>query len=528
MGDATQTLLGQVLQDTYRIERKIGEGGMGSVFEASHTRVRRRFAIKVLAPEVASNPEAFTRFRREAEITSELGHPHIIEVIDFNVTPAGAPYMVMELLQGESLGDHIQREGALPLARVEAILRQTASALAAAHRRGVIHRDLKPQNIFLCRREDGSEVVKVLDFGISKVKGSRSMMTGTHVVIGTPNYMTPEQAEGRAAQVTERTDVFALGTILYEMLSGQAPFLADTIPAVLYQVVHVEPPPLASLRPDLPLGARAAVEHALRKRPEDRFASVDELAASFAAALAGAGISLFASTALPAGGQDLTGPFALSPATGPGAPLPAAQSTLSASVGEVSLAPGRETIAPPRRRIAIYAASAFLVAGGLAGGIAYLALRDRGATPAGAGSGSAPVRAAGTGSSAARPDAAAVAARPPDARAPSPDRAAVAARPDLPRPAAKKRKDLVATKQTKKAVAAVVRPALGTLNVASPAAPATVDGRAIPDGAPFGNLKLPAGRHRLRITKKGCAPYEATVVIKANQITVHKAKLACK
>jgi serine/threonine-protein kinase len=523
--DAALGLIGQVLQETYRIERKIGEGGMGAVYEASHTRVRRRFAIKVLSPEVASNEEAFARFRREAEITSELGHPHIIEVIDFNVTASGSPYMVMELLQGESLGDHIQREGALPLARVEAILRQTAAALAAAHRRGVIHRDLKPQNIFLCQREDGSEVVKVLDFGISKVKGSRSMMTGTHVVIGTPNYMTPEQAEGRAAQVTEQTDVFALGTILYEMLSGQAPFLADTIPAVLYQVVHVEPPSLAGLRSDLPQGARLAVERALRKRPEERWASIEELAQAFAAALAGAGVDLLGSTALPR--SDLTGPVLRSaPAvvTGPGPD--AARSTLSASAGELSLAPAVEP-SPPRNRIAIYALAAFLVAGGLAGGIVYLALgREERSDPAGRGGGSAV--SAGSGVAAARPDQR-VAIRPaPDARSAAPDRALLAARPDL-RPPAKKRRDPIIKKAqpAAKVQPAAAKPTFGTLNVVSPPAAATIDGRPVTDGAPFGNLRLGVGRHTLKLNKKGCAPYSTTVVIERDKLTVIKAQLTC-
>jgi eukaryotic-like serine/threonine-protein kinase len=191
MGDVNG-LIGQVLHDTYRIDRLLGEGGMGAVYAASHLRLARRFAIKMLFPAVAEHPEAMARFKREAEVTSALGHPNIVEVIDFYHMPDGTPYLVMELLEGEDLGARLLRTGRLPLDEAASILRQATSGLQAAHQLGIIHRDLKPQNIFLCRRREGGSLVKVVDFGISKVLGSRSSMTKTHALLGTPNYMAPE------------------------------------------------------------------------------------------------------------------------------------------------------------------------------------------------------------------------------------------------------------------------------------------------------------------------------------------------
>jgi serine/threonine-protein kinase len=278
--------IGEVLQETYRLERLIGEGGMGKVFEASHTRLRRRFAVKLLAPAVSSLPEAVARFRREGEITSSLGHPHIIEVVDSNTTPDGQSYIVMELLDGESLGSRLARPPALGLPEAAEVVRQAASALDAAHGLGVVHRDLKPENIFLCRRAgEPGLFVKVLDFGISKVLGSQSMLTAASVIMGTPSYMAPEQAEGRISEIDARTDVFALGAILYEMLAGRPPFVGESITSVLYQTVHQEPTPLRELRPLLPAAVEAVVARALAKRPEDRPPTIAALAEDLSRAL---------------------------------------------------------------------------------------------------------------------------------------------------------------------------------------------------------------------------------------------------
>ena len=205
-------MIGQVLHDTYRLERLLGTGGMGMVYEASHRRLARRFAVKVLAVAHAADPEAMERFKREAMTTSRLGHPHIVEVIDFHQTPEGTSYLVMELLEGEDLATRLRRPPRVELHELGWIVSQTASALQAAHNRGIVHRDLKPQNIFLCKAEDRPDFVKVIDFGVSKVLGVEGSMTSTGAVVGTPFYMAPEQADRRTTEVVPATDVYALGS----------------------------------------------------------------------------------------------------------------------------------------------------------------------------------------------------------------------------------------------------------------------------------------------------------------------------
>jgi serine/threonine protein kinase len=285
-------LVGEILGETYKLERLLGEGGMGVVYEASHLRLRRRFAIKVLYPEVAANAEAMARFQQEALITSELGHKNIVEVIDFNHTDAGVPYIVMELLEGEDLEALLEREQRLDPSLTAEILRQVASALQSAHGHGIVHRDLKPSNIFLCQRSaedtdphDSAVWIKVVDFGISKVLGASSSLTKTRFTMGTPGYMSPEQAEGRSKEVDARTDIFSLGAILYEMLSGRPPFEGESIPTVLYKVVHQEPAPLRDF-PDLPSGLEPVLARAMAKAQADRFEDMTSFAQAFEQALA--------------------------------------------------------------------------------------------------------------------------------------------------------------------------------------------------------------------------------------------------
>ncbi len=309
MGYDGTSLVGQVLGDTYRVERELGGGGMGAVYEASHLRLRRHFAIKVLFPKVAANEEALARFQREAQITSSLGHPHIVEVIDFNHAPDGSPYIVMELLEGRDLEGLLQERGPLPLERVATIFGQVAGALLAAHEQGIIHRDLKPSNVFLCDKAGQRDVVKVVDFGISKVLGSKSVVTRTQATMGTPGYMSPEQAEGRAAEVDIRTDVFAMGTMLYEMLSGRPPFAGESIPTMLYKIVHQPPPPLRGVCPGIPAEIEVVVHRALEKSPEDRFPSMEEMVVALGEALAGTSAELRGSL-LSAAGVSMTAPMA--------------------------------------------------------------------------------------------------------------------------------------------------------------------------------------------------------------------------
>ena len=270
--------VGTTIADTYTLEALLGRGGMGSVFLASHARLPgKRVAIKLLHVEL-TDADVIARFRREALIASQLEHPNIVRVDDYNLTPDGTPYLVLEYLEGESLAERLTR-GPLPLEHVMSIVRMVGSAVAAAHREGIVHRDLKPQNIFLVPTEiDGHlhEIAKVLDFGISKMRGSDTIKTHENTLLGTPQYMAPEQATGRHADVDERTDVFALGAITYEMLTGRPAFTGENIPEVVFKVVYEPPPALAAAAPHVPTHVVAAVERAMQKQAGDRFVTVSE------------------------------------------------------------------------------------------------------------------------------------------------------------------------------------------------------------------------------------------------------------
>ena len=267
---------GTIVAETYQVTRLLGQGGMGAVWEAKHLRLPdKRVVVKVL---LFGTTDAVTlaRFRREAEIASRLGHPNIVQVLDFNTLPDGAPFIVLELLQGESLAARLARVRPT-FEQTLSIVTQMGSALAAAHREGIVHRDLKPDNVFLCPTPlDGEvrDVVKLLDFGISKIRGAKTVLTQSEALIGTPQYMAPEQATGRNDDIDARTDIFAFGAIVFEMLAGRPPFLGDTLTAVIHAVVYAPAPSLRQLAPETPVAVVAAVERALAKEPEGRFPDV--------------------------------------------------------------------------------------------------------------------------------------------------------------------------------------------------------------------------------------------------------------
>ncbi|HEX2690172.1 MAG TPA: serine/threonine-protein kinase [Kofleriaceae bacterium] len=282
--------VGSVIADTYTIEALLGRGGMGAVFLASHKRLAgKQVAIKILHTEV-EDTDVVARFKREAEIAARLNHPNIVGVIDYNLAPDGTPYLVLDYLEGETLAQRIAR-GPLPLEQVLSIVRQVGAAVAAAHRAGIVHRDLKPQNIFLVPTVvDGREVeiAKVLDFGISKIRGSQTVKTQDSMLLGTPQYMAPEQATGQHAIIDDRTDVFALGAIVYEMLCGQPAFSGASIPEVVFKVVYEQPPPLELQAPSVPSAIVTAVAQAMAKAAEERFATV----AGFVEAITGQPLTL--------------------------------------------------------------------------------------------------------------------------------------------------------------------------------------------------------------------------------------------
>jgi serine/threonine protein kinase len=286
---------GIVVAETDEITRLLGQGGMGAVWEAKHLRLPgKRVVVKVLLFG-ATDPTVLARFRREAEIGSRLGHPNIVQVLDFNTLPDATPYIVLELLQGESLASRLLR-GPVPLEQAKSIVTQVGSALAAAHREGVVHRDLKPDNVFLCPTDLGGEVrdvVKVLDFGISKIRGSNTVLTQDAALLGTPQYMAPEQATGRNDEIDARTDVFAFGAMTFEMLAGKPPFTGDTLASVIHAIVYAPTPPLAALAKETPPAIVAAIERAMEKNRDARFPDVN----SFVKAVTSRSLATAAETA---------------------------------------------------------------------------------------------------------------------------------------------------------------------------------------------------------------------------------------
>jgi serine/threonine protein kinase len=287
---------GQVLHETYTLGPRIGQGGMGDVYEASHVRLPGRFAVKILRPDLLGNQEAIKRFCREAEIMSELRHPHIIQIFDFNTSSDGLPYFVMEYLDGADLQTRLTRDGALPLLALVRIVDAIASALGAAHAMGVVHRDLKPANIFLVHGErQDDDFVKVIDFGISKISSRGPGLSLPSGLIGTPAFMAPEQALGMVDQIDPRSDQFALAEITYLMLTGREPFVGNDPASLLYQVVHSQPPALSHFLSWDVSQIQAVLDRGMAKRPEDRFESI----AAFASALSSAADSLIGHPAPP-------------------------------------------------------------------------------------------------------------------------------------------------------------------------------------------------------------------------------------
>lgn len=250
MSGAESSLVGRVLAQTYRVERLLGKGGMGAVYEAAHLRLPTKVAVKVLHAEAAANEEIFTRFRKEAEITSALRHPNIVQVLDFNHLPDGTPYLVMEYLDGEDLHARLRQRGRLSYQEAVTLMRAIGAGLTAAHKKGVVHRDLKPSNVMLVRDSavPRGERVKVLDFGIAKLLQGQAKETAPNAVMGTPQYMSPEQCRG-AGGVDEKTDVYALGLMLFEMVAGRPPFIAEMPLEYIGQHAFREPPALQSFAP---------------------------------------------------------------------------------------------------------------------------------------------------------------------------------------------------------------------------------------------------------------------------------------
>jgi endoglucanase len=273
--------VGEIVGGRYRLVRYLASGGMGTVYEAQHTVVKRRFAIKLLHAELASQRESLARFQREAQAAGELESENVAAAVDFGIAESGSPYIVMEYLAGESLRALADRSRRLPVSRATDIVAQACRGVGVAHKAGIVHRDLNPQNLFVCRREDGTDLVKVLDFGIAKLEAMQSAETRTGTILGTPAYLSPEQARGEKT-VDHRTDVYGLGAVLYELLSGKKPHPGDSHNAILHHICTQPALPLDGSDLGLPDALTASVNRALSSDPRERPDSVEAFAQELA------------------------------------------------------------------------------------------------------------------------------------------------------------------------------------------------------------------------------------------------------
>jgi eukaryotic-like serine/threonine-protein kinase len=276
--------IGELVANKYRVERVLGHGGMGVVVAAMHEQLAQRVAIKMLLPEAKASANALARFTREARAAAAIRGEHVARVLDVGELEGGAPYIVMEYLEGRDLSGTIAERGTLPVEEAVAYVLEACEAIAEAHAAGIVHRDLKPSNLFVTRRPDGSSFIKVLDFGISKAllsAGGEGTLTTTSSFVGSPVYSPPEQLV-RAHDVDGRADIWSLGTILFEALAGRPPFVGDSVMHVASRIFNESPTPLAELKPELPAELCAVVMRCLRKDPADRYPDVSAFAQALA------------------------------------------------------------------------------------------------------------------------------------------------------------------------------------------------------------------------------------------------------
>ncbi len=272
---------GEVLDGKYRVDRVIGAGGMGVVVAATHVQLQTQVALKFLLPEVLSNQQVAERFVREARAAVRIQSEHVARVSDVGKLSNGAPYMVMEYLEGQDLADILAKSGPMSVTQAAGYLLQACEAIAEAHALGIVHRDLKPANLFLVTRARREPIIKVLDFGISKTTDAESMgLTNTSALMGSPYYMSPEQMKS-ARDADARSDIWALGIILYELLTGVPPFLGSTITEIVVSVTQGNVPPVRDVRPDVPAAVEAIIGRCLKRDPRQRYADI----AAFAKAL---------------------------------------------------------------------------------------------------------------------------------------------------------------------------------------------------------------------------------------------------
>lgn len=270
-------VVGKTLAGKYKVEGLLGEGGMAQVFRAVHLGLDRPVVIKLMHSSMPSMDTAMKRFEQECKVTAKLSHPNVVSVFDVGTLEGRRPYLVMEFIQGESLRDYLDREVSMSIKDAANVIMQACSGLAEAHAQGIVHRDLKPENIMLRERPDRPDWVKIVDFGIAHLKQGGQRLTRTGIAIGTVDYMSPEYLSDKP--IDHRSDIYALGVILYEIIAGRCPFLAETPEAVMAKHLWGTPMPLSHFRPELPAGCMfdQVAEKALHKEPDDRFQSVNDM-----------------------------------------------------------------------------------------------------------------------------------------------------------------------------------------------------------------------------------------------------------
>jgi serine/threonine-protein kinase len=353
---------GDILAGKYRVERVLGVGGMGVVVAAHHLQLDEKVALKFLLPEALVNPEAVARFAREARAAVKIKSEHVARVTDVGTLPNGAPYMVMEYLEGGDLAAWLEQRGALPLEQAVEFVLQASVAVADAHALGIVHRDLKPANLFCVRRSDGQLSIKVLDFGISKMTdvgaSAPGSMTRTSALMGSPLYMSPEQMRS-PKDVDAQTDIWALGVILFELMTGRAAFLADTVMELAIRIANEPTPPIRSFRPDVPLALEAIVAKCLEKDRRLRYRNIAELALA---------LLPFAPTRAKASVERISGIIQAAGLSASALNVPLSPHAAGTGVSAGTMPPvGRTTAGSPGRKMAV-------VGGGLAAAVVLVAI----------------------------------------------------------------------------------------------------------------------------------------------------------
>jgi serine/threonine-protein kinase len=352
--NATGDLIGSIIAERYHILKKLGEGGMGTVYLAEHVKMGRKAALKVMNPGMNADPDAIARFNREAANASRLNHPNVCGIYDFGETPDGVIYLAMEFIEGESLTSVIEKNGSLPAPRAASIIHQAADALAVAHDYGIVHRDLKPDNIMIARGRDGGDVVKVVDFGIAKASSSDAQkVTKTGLVVGTPEYMSPEQLAGD--KLDGRSDIYSLGLVAFNCLTGVLPFPSNSAQETMIMRLTDQPKTLAEMKPgvDWPPELQAVMDRVLQRDANERY----QKSAEFGRDIAKAVEHMPAAVAAAAGTMVIG-----APAT----PVPPTRAAPRGGATTQVEAPAATPAAPARKSPALMVAATVVVIGGIA------------------------------------------------------------------------------------------------------------------------------------------------------------------